>query len=446
MGQIFVAYLNTNVMNLLPASTAFKASNVNLRRLAMIRLIFITALLIVMGYTYQVTESDFVHPVYLVVLAVLALTIVLTYWRLLRTWPVTDLEYFCQLLIDIIGLTILFYISGGATNPFVSFYLVPLTISAALLPWRFTWIIAGLTLSAYSAMLLFNQPVADLQSHHHHGMQTDSNFNLHILGMWFTFALSTVLITYFVVRMASALRQQEQVLTSNREDELRNEQILAVATLAAGTAHELGTPLSTMSVLLDELQQEYPQEENLSKDLQLLTQQVKSCKKILQGLVSTAEIKNDYQQNTESLIDYIENLLDRWQVIRPEAQPELTIDPSCNDKLLTTDPTLEQAICNLLNNAADSSPDNRLTVVLNCDNKGMLLSIRDFGAGIPMEIAEQIGKPFISTKGDKGLGLGLFLSHATVNRYNGSISLFNHPESGTVAELRLPLAKLDDHA
>ena len=126
-----------------------------------------------------------------------------------------------------------------------------------MLPWRYTWVIAGLSLLAYSLMLFYSHPIATLQPMDDHSHHMQGDFNLHILGMWFTFAISTVLITYFVVKMANALRQQEQLLATDREDELRDEQILAVATLAAGTAHELGTPLSTMSVLLDELETEH---------------------------------------------------------------------------------------------------------------------------------------------------------------------------------------------
>ncbi len=403
----------------------------------MIRLIFISAVLIALAFSYQTTQAELIRPVHLSTLSVYALLTILTYWRLQQSWPVTDGEYFFQLLIDVGGLTILLYFSGGASNPFVSYYLVPLTISAAILPWRFTWIIAGLSLLAYSLMLVYYQPLVDVQPTMNHGNHISSGFNLHILGMWFTFALSTGLITYFVVKMASALRQQESHLVSNREDELRNEQILAVATLAAGTAHELGTPLSTMTILIEELEQEYQQPLQLKQDLGLLKNQIESCRRILQGLVKTAEAHSHGQKQTVFLADYMRQLLSHWQVVRPDANAQLTLHDNTKNSQLSVDPTLEQAICNLLNNAADAADDS-FEVSVQCDKHTATICIRDHGPGIPSKVAKQIGKPFVSTKG-KGLGLGLFLSHATINRYGGTIELHRHSDGGTLAELRLPI-------
>ena len=98
-----------------------------------------------------------------------------------------------------------------------------------------------------------------------------------------------------------------------------------------------------------------------------------------------------------------------------------------------------QAIMNLLNNAGDASPE-RIDIELDWDEQQMRLSIHDFGGGIPAELAEKLGKPFVSTK-RKGLGLGLFLSHATVLRYAGSLALYNHEGGGTLTELLLPVTQ-----
>ena len=422
------------------ATTPFlAASEVNLRRLAIIRVIFIISVAAALLYIYQETQVALLYHVHLGILFVFSVLNVLTFWRLRQPWPVTDLEYFAQLLLDVLTLTAILYFSGGATNPFVSYYLVPLTICAALLPWRYTWIIAGLSLLAYTVMLFTYQPLMEMDTltgQHDHHMTSD--FNMHILGMWFNFALSAVLITYFVVIMANALRQQENALADNREEELRDEQILAVATLAAGTAHELGTPLSTMTVLIDELEQEYQQEKALNSDLQLLKQQISSCRKILQSLVSTAEAHSHGQKSATAVKDYIQQIITRWQVLRPDAS--VVIEPHSGDTnaCLLVDTTLEQAIINLLNNAADACEHN-ITINCQCQEHEAVINIRDHGPGIAKALADNIGKPFISTKG-KGLGLGLFLTHATVKRFGGNIELHNHPQGGTVAQITLPLA------
>ncbi|MBN4055168.1 HAMP domain-containing histidine kinase [bacterium AH-315-K03] len=428
-------------MTIQQASQFLSVSAANLRRLAIIRVIFLSTIGLALLYIFKETQVALSYPVHLSILLVFALLNVLTFWRVQQAWPVTDLEYFVQLLLDVLVLTALLYVSGGATNPFVSYYLVPLTICAALLPWRYTWIIAGLSLTAYTLMLFFYQPLIDANAQVHNPMSPAHNHNqtvsLHIIGMWFNFALSACLITYFVVIMAKALRQQEHTLAANREEVLRDEQILAVATLAAGTAHELGTPLSTMTVLIDEMEQDYQHSNALSEDLQLLQRQVSSCRNILHSLVSTAESHSHGQKSSVNIKHYLQQVITRWQVLRPSATIGL-LSTDVEHQQILVDTTLEQAIINLLNNAADACQQN-ISMSIECKKQEVFIYIRDHGPGITLALAENIGKPFISTKG-KGLGLGLFLSHATIKRFGGHIALYNHPEGGTVAQLTLPLS------
>ena len=412
------------------------ASAANLHWLVIIRLIVVTGLLIAIAYVAINNQSQRHYPIHLSAIFSYAMLTLITAWRLRKPWPVTDYEYFAQLLLDVIIVTVLLYFSGGASNPFVSYYLVPLTISAAILPWRYTWIIAGLSITAYSLMLFYFQPLGTINEHAHH--IAGNSFNQHVLGMWFNFSLSAGLITYFVVKMASSLRQQEARLVNHREDELRDEQILALATLAAGTAHELGTPLSTMTVLIDEMEQDHQQHEPLQDDLQLLRQQVNSCREILRGLVNTAQTHSTAQRKRIAADNYLKQILEHWQVLRPSARFELNIGSHSVMAFIEVDATLEQAIGNLLNNAADASTQP-LQITLDWDECDITLSIRDHGPGVPHDIGHQIGKPFVTAKGKGlGLGLGLFLSHATVARYGGEIRLLNHPEGGTLAELQLP--------
>jgi two-component system sensor histidine kinase RegB len=421
-------------------TATLSASASNLQRLAIIRSLLLAVLSGLVVYAYHWLGLPLNFTGLLSTLLILTVITTLTLWRCQQAWPVTDYEFFGQLLIDIGGLSILLYLSGGATNPFVSYYLVPLCISALVLPWAYSWALAACSLSLYSLLLFYHQPFPELLPepgpHAHHG-NTEGGLNLHILGMWFNFAISALLITFFVVRMANALRQRDEQLAEDREDELRDEQVMAVATLAAGTAHELGTPLSTMTVLLDEIKAEHPDSKNLTDDIQLLQQQVQSCRSILKGLVRTAEIHNQSQRLPIAIDQFLKQTLEHWQVLRPTANYQLNISQTTAAPLLATDSTLEQAINNLLNNAADASKQT-VDVSLRWDSHAAHIEVRDHGPGLSVEILEQLGKPFVTTKG-KGLGLGLFLTHATIKRYGGEIQLYNHPEQGSIAELTLPL-------
>jgi two-component system sensor histidine kinase RegB len=420
------------------------AAKANLQRLAVMRLAIVCALLIALLYAAGWLRASLAWAPLLLVVALLATAAIFTFWRLGQSWPVTDAELFTQLLFDVLVLSILLYFSGGATNPFVSWYLVPLAITAVVLPRGYCVALALICLGLYTGLLFLYQPLPlfePVAAHaHHHGMG-DAAPNLHVIGMWFNFALSAALITYVVVRMASALREQEAELRRRREQALHQEQLLAVATLAAGTAHELSTPLSTMTVLLDEMQSSDPQ---LNEDIALLRQQVGSCRATLKQLVETARQHQQPQSTAIPATDALAQVLDRWQLLRPQAQFTLEVKGAMQatvdvePPLLALDAALQQAIINLLDNGMDAGGPLMLTLAWQHDS--IELRIRDRGPGLPLELAEQLGTPFVTTKG-KGLGLGLYLSHATAERCGGSVHLYNHPQGGTEAVLRLPAVR-----
>jgi two-component system sensor histidine kinase RegB len=419
------------------------AAKTNLQRLALVRLIVVAGELVALVYAFGWLHAALPYSLLLGVIALLGAATIFTFWRLTRVWPVTDIEFFAQLLFDVACLSALLYASGGATNPFVSYYLVPLTIAAAVLPWRYTATLALICIGCYSALLFIYVPLSLFAPHvgeqaHEHLHHAQSVLNPHIFGMWCNFALSAALITYVVVRMANTLREQQRELTLRREQALHNEQLLAVATLAAGTAHELGTPLGTMTIVLDDIQ---TTDTDVRADIELLKQQVQSCRATLKKLVSTAETHRAQCPTREPIDTFMHELLERWQVVRPSAQFNLQIHNGSAPSI-HGDEALRQAVINLLDNGADTD-SGPLQLNLDWTNTDIELRIRDHGPGIGFDIAEQLGKPFITSKG-KGLGLGLFLSHATIERCGGEIRLYNHAEGGTEAILRLPIA--DDNA
>jgi two-component system sensor histidine kinase RegB len=165
---------------------------------------------------------------------------------------------------------------------------------------------------------------------------------------------------------------------------------------------------------------------------------VQNCRGTLKKLVSTAETHQQQRFPVQPVAQFLRELLERWQIVRPDAQFEWLRAPATTAPALRIDEALRQAIINLLDNAADTH-SGPLRLTFDCDADNITLRIRDHGPGLALDIAEQLGKPFVGSKG-KGLGLGLFLSHATIERCGGQISLHNHPEGGTEAILRLPIA------
>jgi two-component system, sensor histidine kinase RegB len=269
------------------------------------------------------------------------------------------------------------------------------------------------------------------------GSSASSLPGLHIMGMWFNFLVSAGLITYFVVKMAATLRDQQNRLTRYRENNLRDEQILAVATQAAGTAHELGTPLNTVAVLVKEMALEHSGNTELVNQLNIIDQQIKRCKNSLKELVSRADFREAAKAKKLPLYDFINLLIDQWQLIRPEINISLNMPDSDTSPEIIADATLQQAIINILNNAADASPTG-VDVSVSWGQRSWILKVRDYGQGISDELAQQLGNDIITTK-EGGLGVGLVLSQASINRLKGTVKLYPHPEQGAITEITLPI-------
>jgi two-component system sensor histidine kinase RegB len=309
-------------------------------------------------------------------------------------------------------------------------------VAAITLSRHYSILVAVAALAAYSLLLKYYIPIDAIAPSQHHGASTSSS-SLHILGMWANFAISAGIIIYFISRMASALKTQQEALALQRETQLRDEQLLAVGTLAAGTAHELGTPLNTMKLLVDDMVSDAPD----NQDLILLNQQIEQCKTTLKQLLTTAEQSQSSQLEPQSVHAYFSAVFERWQLMRPRLKANINIVDcpiSLMNKTAIFEPTIAQSILNLLNNAADAS--EAVDVTLRWDVDTASIEIRDYGSGLNLGKADQLGQAFVTDKAD-GLGLGLFLSQATLTRFGGSVSLQNaaNSEPGTLTHILLPL-------
>lgn len=416
-----------------PTATGPSAARDNLRRLITIRYIALAGqVLALLALTGMAPDAPLAVPLSSIagLTSALATLNLLAHWRSYRPRPITEPEFFGHLLFDIAGLGTLLYFSGGATNPFISYFLVPISIAAATLPARYVWTVAGLALASYSLLVFFYLPLPLLAPHH-----SDSEFNGHVIGMWLNFVISAGLITYFVVKMAAALRRQAEELNARREEQLQDEQLLGIATLAAGAAHDLGTPLNTMTLLLENLSTEQftPQ---TGADIKALDQQVRRCRDTLRTLVQAAGILSR-EQPAQAVAGYVRELIERWLVIRPDVAPGIAIDRASPALSAHFHPALAQSLHNLLNNAADASP-GQLEIDVRWDRQALEFRIRDHGPGIAPGLAERLGQPQASAK-PGGLGLGLYLSHSTLNRHGGRVTLSNAASGGTLTEVWLPL-------
>ena len=374
----------------------------------------------------------------LVCIGMLAIFNLFSWFRLRTDSPVSNIELFVQLCVDVIALSILLYYAGGSTNPFISLYLLPIVIAAASLPQGFTWAMAIFTTTCYTALMKYYQPLpGSMSGHEHmqHAMPQDDAFNIHVIGMWLGFVISAFVVAYFVVKMANAVRERDEKLARAREDTLRNERIVALGMQAASAAHELGTPLSTLSVVIGELQHETNALPEWHDSLTLLEGQVRNCKRILDKLLANAQDASP--QSAESLEQFIIDTLDEWQLLRPTVHHQLISSGIQPSPRMLIDPSLRAALLNLLNNAADVSPD-KIEVHTRWNEHNFILEIQDYGHGLSPEAASNVGSAFFTTK-KEGRGLGLFLANATIEQMGGKVRLFNRESGGATTEVTLPL-------
>lgn len=408
------------------------STRLNLQRLVLLRAVLnggeLAALIIAS------TGMHLALPVTAITAVVLVHTLLnlATAWRLRRPSPVQEYELFGHLLADLVAFGTLLYLSGGATNPFSFLLLLPLTVAAAALPLRYSFAAAAVAIGGYSLLMLFYRPLPEPSAH---------GFHMHVVGMWLGFVLSAVLIAYFVTRMGIALREQQQRLAQARERALRDERLLALGALAAGAAHELGTPLATMAVVTGELARECADDARLARRLNIVRGQIDRCKQVLAELAEQAgEARADAGRKLR-LRAYIETVLDDWQRRRPEVQYRVEWETAAApDPWILADRTLEQALLNLLDNAADACPE-AVEIITGWDADTLRIKVCDRGPGFRPEALARAGQAFFTTK-ESGQGLGLYLAHATVSRFGGTLDLHNRSNGGACIHLTLPLARI----
>lgn len=400
----------------------------NLRRLVTTRWVLLT----VMTLLVTIAPGALGIPLPIMpLLAIIGITVLVNgvvHWRAHQAASAGAIEFFSQLVIDISALSALIFFSGGATNPLVSLLLPPVAIAALTLPEICVAAIGGLAISAYSLLMIFYVPLPMPDA--------ARATQLHLIGMWLTFAVSAVLIAWFVVRMTQLIRQRDGELAAAREQALRDERVMAMGTLAAGAAHELGTPLATMALLAGELQVDTSLPEAVREDVALLRQQIAVCKQIISGLSRRAGAERLDNTTREAVDQWIETIRQHWHAVRPTAGSRLIVGSDGTAPEIIADPRLEQAVLNLLNNAANATP-LPVDIRLSWCSLNICIDIVDHGPGFPEHVLAQAGQQsFPAHTG--GSGVGLMLTRSAIEQLGGRLTLANNDETGALARIELP--------
>ncbi len=407
----------------------------NLIRLIALRWFIITgsmALLLLANTGFELISHSVIA--WLVLVAYAGMNTAMSWWLRTRQ-DIKEWFFIANLALDLLLIWLFLQYSGGSANPFTLLFLLPVIVAAATLPSAAIWLVTGMSIAAYT-LLLWLTP----QVHVQHNIQ--NGFDLHLQGMWLGLVFIAALVAYFVTGMGHALRERETQLAKVREQALRDERVIALGAMAAGAAHELGTPLASMMLLVDDLQADNSDQENSHRRLLLLKSQIQRCKQLLSSLSmhgNELHAKAGLAMTPAQLLD---SLLRRWQLLRPDTAVKLCWKGSVPNVRILADETLFQSLSSLLNNAADASAET-IQMIASLQGQDLIIEIEDRGPGISQGIARRIGRKPVSSKADQhGLGIGLLLASSVIERLGGEVAHRPGNNGGTVASVRLPLEQL----
>jgi two-component system sensor histidine kinase RegB len=363
----------------------------------------------------------------------------LTVWA--RRGGVTERGVAAVMMADVVFLTALLDLTGGVANPFTTLYLVYVALATVLLPSRWAWTLAAASMAGLG-VLYVGGGLPGANYHVSLQRRLSELADEYGLTVWLGFAVATASIVFFVRRISDALAERERELEEARARAARREQLASLATLAAGAAHELATPLSTIAVVAKEMQRTLPANTptQVSGDLQIVRDQVARCRDILDRMSANAGETAGEALSEFAAREWIGAALEGFK-----ARDRVAIEAS-QDALgaIVRGPprALADALRGLLKNAAQASDDGgAITLHLGLRGDRLRVVVSDQGRGMNEEVLKRVGEPFYTTKvPGEGMGLGLFLTRALAEQLGGSLQITSRPGKGTEATMELPVS------
>jgi len=345
------------------------------------------------------------------------------------------------LLVDTLCLTTILHLTGGPTNPFSIVYLVHITLAAVMLGAAWTWALAALAVACYALLFVLVSP--EVTTHHMMG----GDFSSHLHGMLLAFTVAAGLTAYFVVQLLAAIERRDADLAEFRARTARNERLASLATLAAGAAHELGTPLATIAVAAKELERRlagFPQGEAgaLLDDARLIRAELHRCRQVLDDMAARSGEASGEAPGRFLPSVLVDDVLDG---LGTEDRGRVAVTVSAAGLLAVPRRALSRAVANLVRNALDATPDGQIRLAVEQQASGLRIAVHDDGPGIPADVMAHVGEPFFSTKAaGRGMGLGIFLSRAIAEQMGGRLALESIPGRGATAVVELPSSVLSE--
>jgi len=353
------------------------------------------------------------------------------------------LAAFVILTFDSLQLAGLLYMTGGLTNPFALLMTVPVVISATSLPLRLTTLLGGLVMVAATLLVFFHLPLPWFE-----GSRLDMPF-IYVAGMWVAVFSTIAFTAIYAFRVAEEARLLANALAATELVLQREQHLSALDGLAAAAAHELGTPLATITLVAREMEKALGSDPKYREDVTLLRSQSERCREILKRLTSLSSEGEEHLARLP-LTSLVE------EVIAPHRDFGITIKRKPGilqgpEPVGQRNPGVIYGLGNLVENAVDFARET-VTVAWRWNDQAVAIVVLDDGPGFPPEIIDRIGEPYMSTRkegqsGGGGLGLGLFIAKTLLERSGATITLDNRPrpERGAIVTITWPRSAYETH-
>ena len=329
-----------------------------------------------------------------------------------------DKTAFLFLLIDIFQLGCLIYLTGGITNPFSIFLIIPSIFSSSYLGYRSNYLLVVITVLLIIFLTFFNQPLPYPVSEHFH---VDNHY---YYSMPLSLIVALIFLNYFALSFGKESRIKKEALNKMEIIMSKEHELLSLGGQAAAAAHSLGTPFSTIKIISSDLLKQFKDNNEVKKDIDLLVSQIERCSEILKKLTLNPTIEDDFIDKDLTITDYVDEIIKSFKEI---SKKEFIVNSNQNSNLLYFTKSIEivYGLRNFIGNANKFSK-SKVFISIKSDSDFTEVIIEDDGEGYPKDVLRYIGEPYIrsyksSIKSKSGLGLGIFIGKTLLEKNYATI-------------------------
>ena len=344
-----------------------------------------------------------------------------------KNTQLSDKTAFIFLLIDILQLSGLIYLTGGITNPFAIFLIIPSIFSSLYLGYRSNILLVGITILIIILLTFFNQPLPYPVSEHFH---VD---NYYYFSMPISLIIALVFLNYFALSFGKESRIRKEALNKMEEIMSKEHELLSLGGQAAAAAHSLGTPFSTIKIISSDLLKQFKHNDEVKKDIDILISQIERCGEILKKLTLNPTVEDDFIDRDLTIVDYVNEITKSF---KENSKKEFIINFDQYSNLLKISKSIE-IVYGLRNFIGNANKFSRSKVFINIKSDSNIteVTIEDDGEGYPKDVLRNIGEPYIksyksSIKSKSGLGLGIFIGKTLLEKNYATILCRNSKTRG----------------